>query len=686
VTPADEAAPAAEPTPRVEAPKPPRPARPGRLRRAGAWIRDHYLVADPRTLGLFRLFLGFLVVGDCVRHWKEARWFYSNAGVLTNHYHLFRPSSGYNFSIYHAFSSLEEVHVAFALSFIAYFCFFIGWHTRVFSIATFLLVTSMDNRLVMVENGGYVVVNLVCCWAMFMPLGRRFSVDALIRSYRERKEKTAADLNDRTRPASEHQPFVSGIVLLALLNLATIYFFNVINKSGAIWKRGETVHYVLHLDRMVTGIAVFAREHLPFWSTKPLTWGVLVLEALLVPWILSPFGRRWTRPLAVVGIWILNGSFGIMMRLGPFSWFLLGWATSLFLDVHWQIAERWYRRRVEPRVVVYDGSSALAFAVCRLLKRLDNLELLQFEEASPSAVPAEPGYREGATARARPPLMEVRDLDGRRSWRGRDALSEIVQALPGGRVVRPLLPVLTLGLAGPALRAISARRDQVSRFFGLTLPPRGLAHPHAPSPLRRKVAWVGRALRETLVLYLGLIAVSQALRENKSLPQVVRNHKQPKFVEGTIVYFRIFQGWGMFAPNPITDDGVLAIDAYTIDGRRIDPFTGKEPDLDLTDARGLGLNQIWQDYFNRIRFDRNKGFRQPLREYLQRWHEETGRPEDELVAFDVYWVRDQCPRPGMRKAYKNETIAILTWRKPGYRRPPELPAIPPEPKVESAGN
>src|SRR5829696_3920745 len=46
------------------------PKGPGRLRRAGAWIRDHYLQADPRTLGLFRLFLGFLVCGDCVRHWK----------------------------------------------------------------------------------------------------------------------------------------------------------------------------------------------------------------------------------------------------------------------------------------------------------------------------------------------------------------------------------------------------------------------------------------------------------------------------------------------------------------------------------------------------------------------------------------------------------------------------------------
>ena len=142
----------------------------------------------------------------------------------------------------------------------------------------------------------------------------------------------------------------------------------------------------------------------------------------------------------------------------------------------------------------------------------------------------------------------------------------------------------------------------------------------------------------------------------------------------------------MFAPTPSSDDGSVSIDAITSDGRHVDPFTGEAPDLDLSDARGLGLGQIRQDYWNRIRFDRNKLFRQGLKEYLLRWHEETGHAEDELVAFDVYWLRDQCPLPGQTKPYKHEKIAILTYRKPGYRSPPGKPPLPPEPKVESAGN
>lgn len=653
-------------------PAPAKPSRFARLRAAGAWIRDHYMTLDPRTLGVFRLVLGFLVTGDLVRHWKEARLFYSNEGVLTNHYHLFRPSSGFNFSIFHAFSSLPEVHLVFALAFLCNVLFWIGWRTRLFAILSFISVTSLDNRLVMVENGGYVVVNLLVAWAMFMPLGQRFSVDALLRSFRERKEKSLADLNERVHPAWEKKPFVSLVGLITILNVATIYYFNVVNKSGAIWRRGDTVHYVLHLDRMVTGIAVFFREILPLWATRAVSWTVLVVEAMILLLILAPYGRRITRPLAMLLMTGLHGSFGIMMRLGPFSWFMIGWSFLFPQPIHWEILERFWVRRSRAWVVVHDRRSPLAFFLCRLLLRLDLAERLSFAESSADD--------------AHPPLLAVRDPRNGEALRDRAALRAIVRSLPAGSIFWPLLQLFSLGLIGPLFDLVSRRRAAVARFFGFTrMAPRGPEEPSEPSPLRARARrWLG-AGREVLLAWLLVCAVSQAINENKSVPQVLK-HQQPRIMQATLGYPRMYQGWGMFAPNPISDDGSLTVDAYTIDGRRIDPFTGAEPDLDLTDARGLGLNQIWQDYFNRIRLDRNKVFRQGLREYLQRWHLETGRPEDELVAFDVYWVRDQCPPPGQDRPYNNEKIALLTYRKPGYKPPPGKPPIPPEPKVESAGN
>jgi hypothetical protein len=638
-----------------------------RVRVRLAWIRDTYCVMDPRTAGLFRIVIGFLCTADAIRHWAVADVFYSNDGVLTNHYHLFRPSSAHNFSFYHAFSSLGEVHVAFAIAVFCHLCFMVGWHARLFSVFSFILVTSLDNRLVMVENGGYVVVNLIVGYSMFLPIERRFSVDALLRSYRERRERTAADLNERYRPAWATDPFVSIGVLIALLNLSVLYFFNVVNKSGSKWRWGETVHYVLYLNRMVTGVAVFFRNILPLWSTRVITWSVLVLEALICVWIMAPSGRRVTRWLAIAGIWLLHGTFGIMMRLGPFSWFLIGWSFLLFAPEQWETLEAWARRRAAPRTVVYDRRSPLAFAAMRLLARLDRLELLRFEES--------------AEDQASPPLLLVRGEADRST--GAAALREIARALPGGRYVFPVLAALSLGLYRPLFAWVEGHRDAVARFLGLTLPPRGAEARDAPSPITAALRRYRVYARETFLYYFAVCAIFQAIDENKSIPPGAKP-KKTAFMEATIGYPRLYQGWGMFAPNPITDDGSITIDGRTIDGRRIDPFTGKEPDLDLTDADGLGLGQIQQDYFNRIRLDRNKPFRQGLSEYLRAWHLRTGRPDDELVAFDVYWVRDQCPDLHSKKPYANETVPILVWRKPGYRAPPELPPIPPAPHEKSA--
>jgi hypothetical protein len=630
-------------------------------------MREHYLRMDPRTAGLFRIVLGVLCSADLLRHWASARLFYSNDGVLTNHWHLYKPSSSYNFSVFHAFSTLGEVHVIFALALVCHLCLLVGWHSRLFAVLSFMVVTSLDNRLVMVENGGYVVVNLVTMYACFLPIERRFSVDALLRSLRERREKTAADLNERYLPSWATEDFVSLAVFLVVLNLAIVYFFNVINKSGELWRKGETVHYVLFLNRMVTGVAVLFRTILPMWATRGLTWGVMCLEALLAPWILWPYGKRLTRTLAMLGIWTLHTTFGLMFRLGPFSWFMIGWSFTLAGPEQWALLDGFYRERAQPRTVVYDRASPLAFAVMRLLSRLNGMGLLCFEESPPGE--------------ARPPLFAARDDSGGERFTGPAALREIAQALPGGKYAFPVLRVIV----GPLFAFASARREGVASFFGLTLPT-GSAEPVGDTaPLGRSFARYRAVAREALLVYLFACSFLQAVSENKSIPAAIRDRlSMPRLMQATIGYPRLYQGWGMFAPNPITDDGTVVVDARTVDNRRLDPFTGREPELDLTRSNGLGLGQIQQDYFNRIRLDHNAVYRQGLSEYLRAFHLRTGRPEDELVAFDVYWVRDQCPKPGMDRPYDNELLALVTWRKPGYRPPPGQPPLPPEPRVVSA--
>src|SRR5258707_119161 len=75
------------------------------------WLRDTYLSVDVRWLGVFRILYGTLLVVDLLRRWAVARFYYTNDGILPNHFALFRPGWRNLFSVFFAFSSLNEVHV-----------------------------------------------------------------------------------------------------------------------------------------------------------------------------------------------------------------------------------------------------------------------------------------------------------------------------------------------------------------------------------------------------------------------------------------------------------------------------------------------------------------------------------------------------------------------------------------------
>src|SRR5688572_18764946 len=156
----------------------------GRLRAAIVWFEERYCRVDLRWLGVFRILLGVLLCVDLIRRWLHATDFYTNQGLLPNHFSLFRPLGRDVFSIYHAFSTLPEVNVAFALSLAVFALFGLGYRTRLFHILSLLCITSLNARNLLVENGGTVVVNLICFWTLFFPLGRRLSLDSLITTLR----------------------------------------------------------------------------------------------------------------------------------------------------------------------------------------------------------------------------------------------------------------------------------------------------------------------------------------------------------------------------------------------------------------------------------------------------------------------------------------------------------------------
>jgi predicted DCC family thiol-disulfide oxidoreductase YuxK len=643
----------------------------GRLQRAITWFEEHYCRADLRWLGVFRIFFGLLLSADLLRRWAVATDFYTNDGVLPNHFSLFRPLGRDVFSIYHAFSTLPEVSFAFALTLLVFLAFTLGYRTRLFHLLSLLCITSLNSRNLLVENGGTVVMNLLCFWTAFLPLGRRVSIDALLRSLREEPDHDTADLNRRsTRDDSEHA-FYSLVVFALMLQWSAIYFFNVVHKSGVGWRNGSAIHWFLYQDRIITWFGIFAREHAPFWLLQGFTYATLVVEAVLAAVLLLPFAQVGLRRLALVLAAGLHGGIAATSRLGPFSYAM----TVFFI---WRLSPEdwaWLRRRfvaAQPTLrVIYDADCGICFQICRVLKRLDvSRRLLFVGNDQREQIPAE------LTDELLDQTVVAIDASGRQHLRER-ALAAIVSALPlyglgAGLLLRA--PGVAW-LARAVYRRVAARRHEISAHFGLAAcgVPRATPAPveaRTPrkDPLNERV-WTavskhaGVAVREALVVLAMVMTTNQILLDNDWARRHLPQPKQPELLRIVMDRLRLYQGWRMFAPEPPYEDGRMVVDGRTVDGRKIDPFTGAEPEFDPDTSVGWGHSQLWCDYHLKMYFARYAGNRQHLKEYLQNWHQRTGRPQDRLVAFDVWWVNDKSPRPGETHGKPQKPVLLSSFGK-----------------------
>jgi len=605
----------------------------------GVWSKlvGLYGSADPRSLGLFRIALGALLAVDVALKFPEVEMHLANTGWLANHFALFRPLSDRLFSVYFAFGAPLEVKFLLSLHLLVCLLLLVGYRTKVMQLLALVLTTSLNSRNILIENGGSVVLNILLVWSAFLPLGRRFSVDSFVASLAARHETTETALNERLLPARDTRPVVTLAVTALILQWATIYFFNTLHKNGGPWRDGTAVHYFLQQDRLVTALGAWLRGVLPLGGIKLLTYGTLLIEGSVPLLLLLPWRTHVTRMLAFGLVVLLHASIDAVLQLGSFSWAMPLVFVALIPAEAWAWAHRRWTLRRTPSVVHFDPAVGGSLMLCRVLKRLDGLGLLTFralDEASPKKA------QKGLCV----------SVAGEKSVTGWDALLAVADALWCGR--RPLL------LLGPFVRKRVARRlaqltaepKELDADFGLeAVPLQGDAL--APEPSAARLAWGNLlgSLREVGVALLLVVCGSQVLLENQGVPPWLKPHGRPAAFEAIITYPRIFQGWSMFAPAPPQSDGRLVIDGRTKDGRHFDPLTGSEPAFEVHPAGAPRTNLVGGYFHIRIAEDRFRAYWNGVRDFVMSHHKLTGRPEDELVSFDAYYVSETFSAPGQKK-------------------------------------
>ncbi|HEY6476643.1 MAG TPA: DCC1-like thiol-disulfide oxidoreductase family protein [Polyangia bacterium] len=667
------------PEPPAPAPAPLPPRRSARLGRSRRWFTDKYLTIDARSVGLGRVGVAIVLLADLIRRIPILDLFYTNDGLLPNHTLLWRPPTQWMFSFFFLASLRDEAILCFAICGFVYLALLVGWRTTLMRFLAPICLISLHARVTLVENGGDWMLCELIVWSAFLPLGRRFSVDAVRASLRRRRETAAAELADRAAMRAEPRAdpvtdsgeagadrnrVVSLAAFTILFQLAISYFFNAVQKGGPTWRSGSAVHYVLYQNRMVTWFAVWMRAHMTLPLSRVLSWSALATESALPILILSPFARVWTRRAAVLAVIGLHLGFQCFINLGIFSWTMIGYTPFLLMAAEWELLGRLAARGRRRLIVYFDAGCGVCFQIARVIARLDVFERVRL--VSSTEVP--PGT-EGLPPELLERTIVVVDELGRRTTRA-DAVAQILRALPLGVLwFWPLrLPGLR-ALANLGYDLFAKRRTTVSYWLGLAacgvpgaIAPVARAAPPPRPPIVELLARGVAILREGAVLAMLITIVWEALFINQAVPKFLK-FEELGLVKRLVAYPRFIQAWSMFASDaPLSDESVV-VEALTAEGRQVDPYSevaGRYPNpgIDEIPAR-LDNDSFFFNYSMRI--PDQGAYQGAFTDWILRYPERTHNPGDRILRFDAYRLENDSPPPGETAPHNFKKHIFLSW-------------------------
>lgn len=604
---------------------------------------------DLRALALFRIGIGLLLALDTWMRAYDLRAHYTDFGILPTGPAVSSFLNDLHVSLHLASGAWGWQALLFALTFVAGACVAVGFHTRTASAVGWVLLLSVQNRNPMILNGGDVLLRLLYFWALFLPLGRVWSVDAALRADRQDESPT----------------YFGGGTIALVLQIALIYLATVALKTGREWiPDGTASYYALNLDQFTTD---YGRFLLNFPRLLKLgTYVVYFFEAAAGFLILSPFFLVPVRTALAFGLMLMHVNFDLSMRLGIFPWVdivsLLPLLPGPLFDAFAALVRTPERRRMS---IGYDGGSPLARRAALLARELfliDGAKVAPFRAGGSAGQAAALG---GAEAPAvAPHLWEVTDARGQRHV-GWDAVVAVLAHSPWIGWLTRRLPLGWLSpLGGLAAKGFAGKRKGLDRWAEAWLPERT----------------AGPLTESFFASFLAILAIGYcALWNLKTIPWIPFELKPPWSYVGPI--FRLDQKWNMFAPFPLKDDGWYVIDGKLADGSPVDILNDAERPASYAKPERVSAmypNARWRKYMGSI-WQKSKT---EHRLYLGKWICRNWNAKRDggkrLAAFDIVFMKERTPPPG--ETGKVERLLIWQHDCFGKAGPDETPG-PPDPET-----
>jgi hypothetical protein len=283
----------------------------------GFWeVLRRPFVLDLRALALLRMATAAVVLTDLAIRSTDLEAHYANMGVLPMAAvldHLWTP---YQFSLHSAMGLWQAEAVLFAIAAVLAGALLLGYHTRLATIASWVLLVSVQNRNPLIGQGGDDLLRMLLFWGIFLPWGRVWSWDA------------------REQSTPPHYEYFSAATVAYVVQLALLYWCTALLKNGAEWTRdGTALYYAFSLDQV---LLPGGPELLRF-----LTFGAYFTELLLPFALFIPVGVAWWRLLVVGVLFAFHLTISLTLFVGLF--FLINWASIVGLLP--PVALDWLTRR-----------------------------------------------------------------------------------------------------------------------------------------------------------------------------------------------------------------------------------------------------------------------------------------------------------------------------------------------------
>ena len=265
---------------------------------------------DTRSLAVFRVVVALLILADLLLRSRNFSFYYTDDGVVPQS--LAMVHAGENaFSVYYWTSDPTLIAALFVVQALFAIQLLVGYKTRIAMAVSFLLVVSLDHHNPLVLSYADTLFRLLLFWAIFLPLGERWSIDAL---HRDRAPRWT---------------FVGAASALALAQMVTMYAqngYHKYNDDSELWQSGGATPKIFGLDEMTFLLGDYFRHIPTMLEYGGLTWYYMLIASPLLILL-------WGRPRMLLTFMFVGGhaSFALTVRIGAFAYVAIA-GLILFLQ------------------------------------------------------------------------------------------------------------------------------------------------------------------------------------------------------------------------------------------------------------------------------------------------------------------------------------------------------------------